>query len=56
MTQAIGYWLMSTVITAFIVTFDPDFNVKEKVKIVAGFSVFITLLMNAVILMLGGWK
>lgn len=55
MTQAIGYWLMSTVITAFIVTFDPDFNVK-KVKMVAGFSVFIALLMTAVMLMLGGWK
>lgn len=56
MTQAIGYWLMSTVITAFIVTFDPDFDVKEKVKIVAGFSVFIALLMIAVMFMLGGWK
>lgn len=56
MTQAIGYWLMCTVITAFIVTFDPDFDVKEKVKMVAGFSVFIALLMITVMLMLGGWK
>lgn len=56
MTQATGYWLMSTVITDFIVTFDPDFDVKEKVKIVAGFSVFIALLIIAVMLMLGGWK
>lgn len=56
MTQAIGYWLMSTVITAFIVTFDPDFDVKEKVKMVTGFSVFIALLIIATMLMLGGWK
>ena len=56
MTQAIGYWLMSTVIATCIVTFEPDFDIKEKVKMVAGFSVFIALLEISVMLMLGGWK
>ena len=56
MTQAIGYWLMCTIIAAFIVTFEPDFDMKEKAKMVTGFSVFIALLEISVMLMLGGWK
>lgn len=53
MKQLIGYWLMSTLITAFIVLIESDFSTKEKIMTVIGTSVFIALLELAIVLIVG---
>jgi hypothetical protein len=54
MNVIIGYWLIIFAIVLFIIFFEPDLTVKEKIIGVICFMVFITILLAGICLVVGG--
>ena len=53
MKTMIGFWLICLAITLLIISIEPDFDFKEKVKQVCFLMLFITLLMVGCYFMVG---